>query len=97
MARLVWSEGAFDDLLRLADFLAQEDPAAGEATIDLIASAVDVLSRHPLIGRRASGELRELVISRGRSGYVALYEYQERHDRIVVHALRHQREAGFND
>ncbi len=97
MAALVYDERALDDLIRLADFLAKEDPAAGAATITLIRDALAMLRWHPLIGRRAVGELRELVISRGRSGYIALYEYQPVFDRVSVRAIRHQREAGFDD
>ncbi len=97
MAWLAYDERALEDLVRLADFLASEDPTAAEATIDLIGHAVEVLGSHPLIGRRVAGELRELVISRGRTGYIALYEYDPRFDRVVVRAIRHQREAGFDD
>ncbi len=95
MASLAWDEHALEDLSRLADFLASEDPASAEATFDLIESAIDVLATHPLIGRRVSGELREIVISRGRTGYVALYQYYPAFERVIVRAIRHQREAGF--
>ena len=97
MTLLAYDEHALDDLVRLADFLAKDDPAASEATIELIMSAVEVLAAHPLIGKRVAGELRELAISRGRSGYLALYEYQPAFDRVIVLAIRHQREAGFDD
>jgi plasmid stabilization system protein ParE len=97
MAWLAWDERALEDLVRLADFLAKDDPASAEATFDLIEEAVDVLGTHPLIGRRVSGDLRELVISRGRTGYVALYGYQVAFERVIVRAIRHQREAGFED
>ena|SRR5437868_3533596 len=97
MASLVYDERALDDLCRLADFLAREDPAAGEVTIELIGEALAMLRSHPLIGRRVAGELRELVISRGLTGYIALYEYQPVFDRVSVRAIRHQREAGFDD
>jgi plasmid stabilization system protein ParE len=97
MASLAWDEHALEDVVRLADFLAIEDPASAEATFDLIEQAVSMLGTHPLVGRRVSGELRELVISRGRSGYIALYEYQAAYDRVIVRAIRHQREAGFED
>ena len=43
------------------------------------------------------GEFRELVVSRGRTGYIAIYEYQAGLDRVLVHAIRHQREAGFEE
>jgi len=35
------------------------------------------------------------VISRGRSGYLALYRYDEDRDRVLVLTIRHQREAGY--
>jgi hypothetical protein len=41
--------------------------------------------------------LRELVISRGRSGYVALYDYDVMTDTALVLAIRHQREGGYSD
>ena len=56
-----------------------------------------MLQRHPLIGRPAPHSLRELVISKGQSGYVALYRFLPSKDRIEILAIRHQRESGFVD
>ncbi len=95
MARVIYSARAFADLERLIDFLRETDPAAATDTVGLIAEAVQVLENHPLIGRLAEQGMRELVISRGRSGYIALYSYEEPHDAVLVLALRHQREAGY--
>jgi plasmid stabilization system protein ParE len=53
------------------------------------------LGQHPLIGRAVESGCRELVISRGRSGYVALYRYDEARDDVLILAIRHQREAGY--
>ena len=61
----------------------------------MIEEAVSVLIRHPLIGRPVEYGLRELVISRGRSGYMALYSLEEAHDAVLILAIRHQREAGY--
>lgn len=95
MARLIYSEQAFSDLSRLSDFLAESDPLAAAETLGLIAEAVTLLRRHPLVGRPVENELRELVISRGRTGYVALYSFEEEQDAILILAIRHQREAGY--
>ena len=95
MAVVSYAPGALADLERLCDFLAAGDPVLGERTIDLILNAAAVLEQHPLIGRPAESGLRELVISRGRSGYLALYRYDEDRDRVLVLRLRHQREAGY--
>lgn len=95
MAQLIYSRRALADLERLTDFLLDADPAAAVDTTDLVLEAIGMLGKHPLIGRPASEPLRELVISRGRTGYVALYSYEERYDTVLVLAIRHQREAGY--
>lgn len=65
--------------------------------IDVIASAVELLARHPQIGRRVEYYMRELVISHGKTGYVALYDFDPDQDVVVILAIRHQREAGYED
>ena len=95
MARLIYSARALDDLERVTDFLVDTDPAAAAVTVDLIAEAVAILAHHPLIGRPAEHGLRELVISRGRMGYVALYSFETAQDCVLILAVRHQREAGY--
>ena len=95
MARLSYSAQALGDLERLTDFLAASDPTAAEDTVALIAEAVAILNRHPLIGRPVESGLRELVISRGRTGYVALYSFEAAEDAVLILAVRHQREAGY--
>lgn len=91
---LLHSASAFADLDRLTDFLLESDPDSAADTADLITHALAILEDHPYVGRSVSGELRELVISRGRTGYVALYRYREDIDRTIVLAIRHQRESG---
>jgi addiction module RelE/StbE family toxin len=95
VARLIYSARALDDLERVTDFLVDTDPAAAAVTVDLIAEAVAILAHHPLIGRPAEHGLRELVISRGRTGYVALYSFETAQDCVLILAVRHQREAGY--
>ena len=95
MARLTYAKSALADLERIADFLLESDPAAAPAPIDLIAEAVEVLANHPLIGRPVEEGLRELVVSRGHSGYIALYSYEAVDDAVLILAVRHQREAGY--
>ena len=97
MARLIYAEAALQDLGRLADFLVESDPTDAGATIDLIARAVSMLDENPLVGRPVEAPLRELVVSRGRTGHVALYSFEAAHDVVLVLAIRHQREAGYAD
>lgn len=95
MAKLSYSEQAFNDLERLTDFLVEIDPSVAAETVGLIEEAVALLSHHPLIGRPVEYALRELVISRGRTGYVALYSFEEDQDAVLILAIRHQRESGY--
>lgn len=95
MAQIIYSLRALSDLERLADFLLDAEPVVARTTTELILEAVDVLANHPLIGRPAENDLRELVISRGRSGYLALYSHEQSLDTVLVLAVRHQREAGY--
>ncbi len=95
MARLSYSPAALADIEYLTAFLAETDALAAEATFSLIEEAVSILKRHPMIGRPVEDDLRELVISRGRTGYIALYNYQAADDAVLILAIRHQREAGF--
>ena len=95
MAHLIYSKKALADLENLTDFLLERDPTAAAETVGLIEEAVALLKRHPLIGRPVEDGLRELVISRGRTGYLALYSFEEREDAVLILALRHQREAGY--
>ena len=91
----MYSTQALTDLERVVDFLAEQDLNAALQTIDLIEEALQVLRHHPYIGREIDTELRELVISRGKTGYLALYSFEEVHDTVLVLAIRHQREAGY--
>lgn len=95
MAKLSYSGRALADLERLTDFLIESDPSAAAETLGLIEEAVDLLIRHPLIGRPVEYALRELVISRGSTGYVALYSFEEDQDAVLILAIRHQREVGY--
>ena len=94
MADIRYAPRAQLDLQRTVDLLAESNPVAA-ATVELIVSAIEALTLHPLLRRPVESGLRELVISRGRSGYLALYRFDEQRDRVLVLAIRHQREAGY--
>ena len=91
------SPAAFQDLLRLEAFLHESvDPLAGEL-LDFILDALQVLTHQPGIGRPVEGGLRELIIARRRSAYLARYAWDDALDRVMVARIRHQREAGYQD
>jgi|SRR5450830_85133 len=96
MPRVFLSPAALDDLLRLEEFLSESnDPLVGEL-LDFILDALQVLTHQPGIGRPVEGGLRELIIARKRSGYLARYEFDEVRDLVCVARIRHQRESGYS-
>lgn len=94
--RWALSEEAVADLERLTDFLAASAPEAALETVDIILDGLHILASHPLVGRPLGHGLRELVISRGRTGYLALYRYDTQADLALVLAVRHQRESDYH-
>ncbi len=97
MARVVYSPRALADLERAFASVDKRAPEAALAAVTAISSAVDILGHHPLIGRIVRDELRELVISFGKTGYLALYRYLPTSDVVRVLAIRHQRELDYPD
>jgi plasmid stabilization system protein ParE len=92
VAAVRWSPAAFEDVVRLAAFLHEDDPRAAGDTARLIFDALRVLEKYPLIGRSIRDDRRELIIYRGRTGYLAQYEYDALDDEVVILAISHQRE-----
>jgi plasmid stabilization system protein ParE len=97
VAQVVYSDNALENLVRIFEFLREEFPDAALESAHAIRSAVEALADHPLIGRRMQGELRELVISYGRTGYVALYRFLPGLNRVRILAIRHQGELDYPD
>lgn len=96
---ILFDEGAQADLERIFEFNFERDPRSAIQHVEKIMEAVLILDRHPEIGRRVAGvpPLRELVISHGSSGYVALYDHSRVEEVVRVVAIRHQREAGYRE
>ena len=59
--------------------------------------AFEVLAEHPLLGRQAEDGRRELILSRGKFGYVAKYRWVAADDVVLILAVRHQLEAGYKE
>jgi toxin ParE1/3/4 len=60
-----------------------------------IIEAIQILAHSPLIGHKAKGGKRELVIGQESRGYVALYRYVSDIDAVFFLAIRAQRESGY--
>jgi plasmid stabilization system protein ParE len=97
MARAQITTRALADLERLFDFLANHNPKLARERMRSVRRAFELLSDHPLLGRPAEDGRRELVLSRGRLGYVAKYRWVPSQDVVLILAVRHQLEAGFRE
>jgi plasmid stabilization system protein ParE len=95
VAHVVYSPASLAHLERAFDFLRERAPDAAVAAAAAIQSAVSMLEHHPMIGRVVADDVRELVISYGRTGYVALYRFLPARDEVRVLAIRHQRELDY--
>ena len=94
--RVRFTEEARDDLLRCFDTLRMCDRRAAERALAAIAKATELLRDFPFACRKADEAdpfLRELLISFGGAGYVALFEI--RGSEVHVLAVRHQREDDY--
>lgn len=94
-----FTDEAEEDLLRLQSFLVEQSVAAAESAVATIARALELLAEFPWSCRASTAlegpRFRELVISFGATGYVALFEI-EPGDIVTVLAVRHQRESDFH-
>jgi plasmid stabilization system protein ParE len=95
-----FTEEAEADLLRLFDYLLEQDISAAARAELAIAKAVELLEIFPFSCRKAVGGagdsfLRELIIPFGSSGYVALFDI-EGDGYVTILAVRHQREDDYH-
>jgi len=89
------TQRALADLERLFDFIAAENPQKAREHILSVRKAFELLADHPLLGRTAEEGRRELILSRGRHGYIAKYRWLAAADIVLILAVRHQLEAGY--
>ncbi|MPZ44111.1 MAG: type II toxin-antitoxin system RelE/ParE family toxin [Betaproteobacteria bacterium] len=94
---MVLSAAALDDLDRINAFLLEIAAESAAAVQAPILDALAILADHPRMGRRVEPGLRELVISTGRTGNLALYRHDERRHLVRILRIRHQRDAGYRD
>jgi plasmid stabilization system protein ParE len=96
-----FTQDARADLERLYDFILQRDDAdwsIATRALDAIRNGITLLETSPFSCRKAAPGnpfLRELVISFGAAGYVALFEIEDART-VTVLAVRHQREDDYH-
>jgi toxin ParE1/3/4 len=86
VTQLVWTSAARADILSAHDFIAADNVAAAESTIERVVTAVERLSSHPRLGRpgRLSGT-RELAVSD--TPYLLVYAIEE--PKVVILRVLH--------
>ena len=101
---VIFSHEAAEDLERLFDHILERELASPSGDLDIAARAIDairnacaLLQHSPFSCRKVgtSTFLRELIISFGGSGYVALFEIRDA-STVIVGAVRHQLESDYH-
>ena len=95
--RVRFTREAKEDLRRLFEFLVERDIAAARRARKAIAKSIDFLTDFPWSCRKAVPDnpfVRELVIAFGSTGYVALFEIDDKG--VTILAVRHQREDDYH-
>ena len=95
MSRVELAPEVAENLDRILEHLYRHEVSNASARIEEIIQGISVLEYNPLVGRPARADMRELIIGRGSSGYVALYRYVPEVGTVIVLAIRSQREAGY--
>ena len=95
LATIDYAFSAFEDIERLDDFLAQQDSRLRGQLAAFIAKAVTILAMQPGTGRPTSENHRELIVHRGRSGYLVRYRYDRERLTVTILRIRHQSESGY--
>jgi toxin ParE1/3/4 len=95
VAQVVLSAQLQGDFDRIFDYLFEHVPETALERLEAIIAALDVLEASPLIGRPVESGKRELEISIGPDGYLALYRFIPELDTVFVLGVRRQRELGL--
>ena len=102
--QVTYSHEAVEDLERLFDHVLERELNSPTGNLDIPARAIESIKQacqllvHSPFSCRKSGDspfVRELIISFGGSGYVALFEIQDS-EQVIIGAIRHQYESDYH-
>jgi plasmid stabilization system protein ParE len=92
--KLIVSQAAQADLLRLHAFLTHKNPDAAQRAVSAIVRAIDSLDLFPDRGKpSAVASARELIVPFGQSAYVVRYVHDAEREELVVLRVWHSRES----
>lgn len=93
-----YTKGAREDIKLLYQFLVDQDINAAKSALSAIGKITEFLQDFPFSCRKADEQnpfLREVIITYGSSGYVALFEI-ENNETVTILAVRYQREDDYH-
>ena len=95
MREIVWLDSAVNDVVRLREFIAKENPSAAKKSAEAIKDAAQRLIEAPSMGRPVKDlpQFRDLLTRFGAGGYVLRYRVHS--ETVYIVHIRHYREADF--
>jgi len=96
--RVRYTREAKEDLERLYRFLLDHELLVARRAKEVLSKGMEFLKDFPFACRKATSDnpfLREMLISFGHSGYVVLFEIEDKKT-VTILAIRHQREADYH-
>lgn len=102
--QVIFSPEAAEDLDRLFDHILERELGSPSGDLDIAARAIESIRnacsflQHSPFSCRKAGScsfLRELIITFGGSGYVALFEIHDA-STVIIGAIRHQLESDYH-
>lgn len=96
--RVRYTREAKENLERLYLSLLEQDLQVARRAKDAITKGMEFLKDFPFACRKAMPDnpfLREMLISFGHSGYVVLFEIEDKKT-VTILAIRHQREEDYH-
>jgi plasmid stabilization system protein ParE len=95
MREIVWLDSAVNDVVRLREFIAKENPSAAKKAAVAIKEATQYLIETPSMGKPVTDlpQYRDLLIRFGAGGYVIRYRIHA--EIIYIIHIRHYREVDF--
>lgn len=93
MREIVWLDSAVNDVVRLKEFIAKENPSAAKKAAEAIKDAAQRLIEAPSIGKPIKDlpQFRDLLTRFGAGGYVLRYRIHA--ETIYIVHVRHYREG----
>lgn len=97
MSQVIVTEQAIKGMERCRQFLKRKNLLASKRAAHVIKEHFVLLETASKIGRSIDErpDLREQIIEFGDSGYLALYYFDNKQDKVLILAFRHQKEIEY--